>query len=65
MVLLPVHAEKIKRALSAKQFDTRALAEFLGADKFDQSHLTARHHMGAAAGADIRAGEGRDPHISG
>ncbi len=61
--LFPCFGQVFQRPLAAQQLDPHALPEFLHRQELDQSHLPAPQHMGAAAGAAVRAGEGHDPHI--
>ena len=61
-VLLPAGGQIVQRPLAAQQLQPHAAAELLPADELHQPHLGAGGHMGAAAGAAVRAGELGDPH---
>ena len=61
--LLPHPGQVIQRPLPAQQLNPHALPEFLHGQELYQPHLPAPQHMGAAAGAAVRAGEGHNPYI--
>ena len=64
-VLLQDPAEIAEGPAAAHQLDAHPLPELLHGQQLHQPHLSGRAHMGAAAGAAVRPGEGDDAHLSG
>ena len=65
MVLFPDAGQVVQGPLAAYQLDTDAGAELLAGEQLHQAHLSGGGHMGAAAGAGVRPGEGDDTHLAG
>ena len=61
---LPAGGEGTEGPLAAEHFDADALPELLAGEELHKAHLTAGHHMGTAAGAAVRTGEGHDADIT-
>lgn len=50
---------------SAENLQPHPLPKLLAGEDLDNPHLTGPAHVGAAAGAAVRPGEGHDPHLAG
>ena len=55
--LRPCAGEIVQRPFAAQQLNANALSEFLYGQELHNSHLSAPQHVGAAAGAAVRAGK--------
>ena len=55
--LRPCAGEIVQRLFAAQQLNANALSEFLYGQELHKSHLSAPQHVGAAAGAAVRAGK--------
>ena len=64
VVLLPHLGQMGEGPAAAHQLDAHAGAEFLAGEQLHQPHLAGGGHVGAAAGAGVRPGEGDDAHLS-